>query len=230
MTVPGWWAGDKYRFGLVSYEKISVDRSNGDPDAPHAQAMLAAFAWTSSQAAYLQNPTAHPLLSQLVSTDGRNFNIYVFQLGRDRNVLWGGSSAPLFGEIRSRIIDFNPEVIVNILRLYANASNSLSSDSIEPAKTVSDLADAEQREWVYRQHRHLTSGRPRHRLPPEVYHWEKIYKIDHNSRPMEPRRRPFELGVNPWRRKLDDWSNEYIPKALREEKSKVKFRNKYYPK
>nr|CAD7450838.1 unnamed protein product [Timema bartmani] len=50
----------------------------------------------------------------------------------------------------------------------------------------------------------------------EIYNWEKIYKIDHKTRPLDKRLRPFELpDANPFKRRYNDHTPEYMPKALR---------------
>lgn len=59
------------------------------------------------------------------------------------------------------------------------------------------------------------ANRPRYQEIDEIYTWEKIYKIDHQTRPMDRRSRFFELFKNPAERKLSDRLPEYIPRALR---------------
>lgn len=76
---------------------------------------------------------------------------------------------------------------------------------------------------------------PRHiffRRLPEIYHWQKIYLIDHKTRPMDKKREPFERGINLYTRRLDDHAPSYIPKRLRENPKKKKigrFAKTYYP-
>ena len=41
-------------------------------------------------------------------------------------------------------------------------------------------------------------------------------QVDFKTRPMEARRRFFEVGTNPGNRTLDDHAEPYVPKALRE--------------
>ncbi|KAL4713668.1 hypothetical protein ACJJTC_004199 [Scirpophaga incertulas] len=95
---------------------------------------------------------------------------------------------------------------------------------------VADIEDDKKRCWLEKTYKHLVSNRPRHRLLPEIYLWEKIYKIEHNTRFFEPKRRPFELGINPFKRRLDEHTPPYIPKVLRPyPKSRKKFETTYYP-
>ena len=97
-------------------------------------------------------------------------------------------------------------------------------------KLIAAIADGKRRAWLETAFKHMYSGRPRHRLLPEIYNWERIYKIRHKTRPLEPRRRPFELRINPYNRKYDEHRHRYIPKAFREPgKYKKKNEDTYYP-
>lgn len=68
----------------------------------------------------------------------------------------------------------------------------------------------------------------------ELYEWERIYKVEHQTRNMDARRRPFELNERPYQRKMSDHPGQYIPRALRPDKEKPKktqnqFRKTFYP-
>ena len=98
-------------------------------------------------------------------------------------------------------------------------------------KHIADISEDKRREWLEAKFKHMYSRRPRHVLPYEIYQWERIYKIRHQTRPFEARRRPFELqNVHPYMRRYDEHVSKYIPKKFREEgKYKQKFEDTYYP-
>jgi len=102
-------------------------------------------------------------------------------------------------------------------------------DNVE--KHIADISDNKRREWLEAEFKHMYSRRPRHILPPEIYHWERIYKIRHQTRPFEARKRPFEQENNrPHLRRYNEHVRRYIPKKFREvNKYKQKFEDTYYP-
>jgi small subunit ribosomal protein S30 len=61
-------------------------------------------------------------------------------------------------------------------------------------KYAENLADLEYRNFITEQYKFFASNRPRHMPKPEIYLWEKFFKIDFNTRPLDPRKRWFELG------------------------------------
>lgn len=119
------------------------------------------------------------------------------------------------------------------MKLYLNAPSPRDGVELRPyldpeAPVVASIADPERRQFLENLYKYLSSNRPRHRLLPEYYHWEQIYKIKFQTRAMDARRRPFELWQKPWERRLDDTAPIYIPKAVRTDK-KEKFRKTFYP-
>lgn len=86
---------------------------------------------------------------------------------------------------------------------------------------------------MHDRYQRLTSHRPRHHLEPEIYDWERIYKIQFETRPFEARRRFFELGQDPLNeRRLDDHLGYYIPRKFRNENLRTRrkrFEDTYYP-
>lgn len=65
---------------------------------------------------------------------------------------------------------------------------------------------------------------------PELYHWEIIYKHQFKTMPMEKRRTPWDFGVNPFRRRLNQYIPHYIPKAKRKPGAhKKKWEDTFYP-
>lgn len=89
------------------------------------------------------------------------------------------------------------------------------------------------RVWLHNRHRVLTSHRPRHRALPEVFDWERIYKIQFETRQLEARKRFFELGKDPLNeRRLDDHYGSYIQRKDRDKGRRIRsirFSDKYYP-
>lgn len=86
---------------------------------------------------------------------------------------------------------------------------------------------------MHKRHKVLTSHRPRHRLLPEVYDWERIYKIQFETRQFEARRRFFELEKDPLNeRRLDDHYPPYIRRQDRDKGARIRkkrFEDMYYP-
>ena len=101
----------------------------------------------------------------------------------------------------------------------------------ENEQKVADIKDHDRRVFLERTFKHMSANRPRHRLVPEIYMWEKIYKIDNNTRPLEARRRSFEININPFKRRMDQHCPVYVPKPIRKEgpKRENKFEKTYYP-
>ena len=50
-----------------------------------------------------------------------------------------------------------------------------------PECYIANVTDADRRLKVESTFKHLLSKRPRHLLKPEIYHWEKIYKVTNNK-------------------------------------------------
>lgn len=91
--------------------------------------------------------------------------------------------------------------------------------------------DVDKRKWLEREYKFLVSHRPRFKELDEIYAWEKIYKIDHDTRQVDKRRRFFEFFKQPWKRTLDDRLPEYVPRALRPDLPRNKGRRakEYWP-
>lgn len=261
MFVLGFWPGDAYEFGLLSYQKRGHmhrrSPSFGEADhleALHSQAMLSSFSWLLSQASYqgftTYNDLTYPLVTQTVVTNGKEWNFYAYQLNTvtmysdfintnsKRNICWGTKTQKLFENIdqNGKFTGFNDEVLKNLLKFYANAPQERAGVDLKPylnknEKYIAEIQDDDKRQWLEGEYKHMMSNRPRHKLGYETYHWEKIYKIDHKTRVTEPRRRFFELGINPMNKTYDQKKPKYIPKALRPDgpKSKPSHYKMYYP-
>nr|CAD7593458.1 unnamed protein product [Timema genevievae] len=130
---------------------------------------------------------------------------------------------------------FNPDVLKTLLKLYLNVPRDREGVELKPylhpsMRYIAEMKNLRPRIWWEKQFKHMYSNRPRHRLMYEIYNWEKIYKIDHKTRPLDKRLRPFELpDANPFKRRYNDHTPEYMPKALRPAgKQKGFYRQKFF--
>lgn len=224
-------------------------------EALHAQAIQSSFAWLLAQSNYNGFNTfselTYPLNTQTIITDGKNWSFYEYQLntllmnGRQIdenprvNYCRGTNELALYQEIddKGKIIGFNDQVLQHLIQYYTNTPTvQRSANELQPFldnqfKRIADYAEEDKRAFLEKTFKHMVSNRPRHLALPEIYMWEKLYKIDNKTRPMDARRRYFEVFTNPWQRKLDQHQKEYIPRRVRPEgpKSKKKFKPTYYP-
>lgn len=214
---------------------------------------MASFGWLNAQANFLgfttYNDITYPLVTQCVITNGQFWSFYVYQLNTllvhsknaeenpKKNVCWATKEFKLFEEIKDgKIIGFNDDVLKILCKFYANVPQKRVGVELRPylsdkEKLIADYEDNDKREWLEREYKFITSNRPRNMLPYEIYHWEKIYKIDHKMRPFDARRRPFELFINPWARKYDERSPRYIPRKHRPDlpRHKGRYAKEYFP-
>lgn len=154
-----------------------------------------------------------------------------------RNICWATPEMKLYDSVADgKLIGFNDDVLKVLLKFYANQPAQRLGVNLTPylkhkEKVVADYEDADKREWLEREYKFLVSNRPRLVDIDEVYHWEKIYKIDNKTRFMEKRLRFFELFQKPQDRRLDDRLGKYIPRALRPELPRHKGRRakEYWP-
>ena len=189
------------------------------------------------------------MTTQTIITDGQTWSFYAYQLNTTENhqdafetnekvnTCWVTKEMKLYDEIDAdgKLIGFNGEVVKNLIQFYLNDPQERNID-MKPylgdyEKIVADIEDPKRRTFLETRYKHLVTDRPRHRLVPEIYDWEKIYKIDNKTLPLKPKRRFFELFINPFKRTLDDHTPVYIPRALRPEgsKSKDKWEKTFYP-
>lgn len=155
------------------------------------------------------------------------------------NYCRGTEELKLYQEIdaNGKVVGFKDEVLRHLIKCYTNIPNiQRSKQELQPFldskyKLIADYENSEKREFLEKIFKHLFANRPRHLALPEIYLWEKIYKIDNKTRPMEARRRFFEVFVDPWKRTLDQHQKEYIPRQVRPEgpKSKKKWKPTFYP-
>lgn len=259
VTIPGFWPGASNEHAILSYQRrsfiplntISALQKSDQQNMIHSLGIQSSFAWLHGIASYhgfsTFNDITYPLTTQTIVTDGKTWSFYAYQLNTTRignktipgnpNLCWGTKETNLFESINENgvIEGLNVDVLKNLIKFYINIPKQRDIN-MKPylgdiEKTASDIQHEERRIFLEKTFKHLFSNRPRHRLPYEIYNWEKIYKIDHQTRPMDPKRRPFELGQFPYKRRLDDHSPKYIPKALRPggPKSPIKWEKTYYP-
>lgn len=121
-----------------------------------------------------------------------------------------------------------------MLTAYTKARRDTAEMNLYPyldenCKFLSQVPEDERRKWLFERYRYLTSHRSRHRLPPEIYDWERIYKIEHKIRVTDARKRFFEKFEDPVNdRKLNEHVPVYIPRCLRVSR-RIKYENTFYP-
>lgn len=259
-TIPGFWPGSIHQFGHLSFNDrthlINRNPAYGAEDnqeALHAQGIIRSFGWLFGQACYqgfsTYNDITYPLVGQTIITNGQYWSFYLYQLNTTVmncevinsnpkvNECYGTNEIKLYDSIdaNGQLVGFNEEVLRHLIRFYRNTPKVRDID-MQPyldveEKTVADIEDLKRREFLESTFKHIVANKPRHLLPPEIHDWERIYKIDNQTMPMDARRRFFELGINPWKRRMDEHAPAYIPKALRPggPKSKEKFEKTYWP-
>uniref|UniRef100_A0A0K8SKB9 28S ribosomal protein S30, mitochondrial n=1 Tax=Lygus hesperus TaxID=30085 RepID=A0A0K8SKB9_LYGHE len=263
-NLPGFWPGDECEHGLISYHymKDVNDVPDSMVEAERrsrlkSQAILSGFGWLHAQAALLGFSTyqelTYPLTSQQVITDGRQFSFNLYQLNTTlihkelnspntrTNICVSLPIQPLYQEIsNNQFVGWNDEVILNLLGFYLNKPEARDGVDMKPfinpaIRVLAEVDDEDRRIWLHNQFRHMYSNRPRHRVPYEIYDWERIYKIEYSTREMDARMRPYERGQNPMdERKYWDAMPPYVPKKDRPKKKqwngwKSKFAKTYFP-
>ncbi|CAH1993471.1 unnamed protein product [Acanthoscelides obtectus] len=258
VNVPGYFPGDTHRFSQLSYHKRHHARNTfgeviDEECSLSRQAIVTSFGWLQAQANMLGfnsfNDITYPMITQTVITDGKNWSFFVYQMNTilfhthfakenpKRNICWGTDEMKLYeGVSGGKVLGFNEEVLKTLLKFYVNEPRERLGVNLTPflsneEKVAADYTDDDKSNWLEREYKFLTSNRPRYQLPYEIYAWEKIYKIDHQSRFMDKRLRPFELFQNPYDRRLDDRLPEYIPRKLRPDVKRWvgRYKKEYFP-
>ncbi|GAB0098706.1 Ribosomal protein S30, mitochondrial [Sergentomyia squamirostris] len=258
--IPGFWPGESREFGTISFQRRShlLERNphfgaEDDQEALHAQGIVSSYSWLLAQAANqgfnTYNELTYPLVTQTVITDGQKWSFYAYQLNtllmhshfyKDNprgNECWGTTEEKLFEEIDAdgKFVGFNDEVLKKLLKFYCNTPQKRNIEMkpyLNPQeRIVAEIENPEKRMWLEKHFKHYMSNKPRHRVVPEIFLWEKIYQIDHNKRPIDARRKFFQLNKNPFNRRLNEHAPVYIPRCVRPggHRSKVKFHKTYYP-
>ncbi|KAK1116980.1 hypothetical protein K0M31_017030 [Melipona bicolor] len=254
--IPGFWPGDAAEFGLLSYHSTNKSYFHSaykEKEAITVQAIFASYSWLLSQAVYqgfttVQDVT-YPLVTQTVLTNGQYWSFCVYQLNTTlshseyadnnpmRNMCWITEPMPLFEKVEDgKVYGFNEDVLKTLITFYINKpeqKNECMTPYLgESVKHIADIADVGRRTWLESTFKHLMSNRPRHVKKPEIYHWQKIYKIDNKTRPIDKKRDPWEFGWSGMKRRLNQHAPPYVPKCLRENpklKKVGRFAKQYYP-
>uniref|UniRef100_A0A0P5S287 28S ribosomal protein S30, mitochondrial n=1 Tax=Daphnia magna TaxID=35525 RepID=A0A0P5S287_9CRUS len=242
-NVPGFWPGVEAQHGYLSYlsrgylkQRDEQLTTSDHQEALHVQAILHSFAWTLSQACYLgfgpYTELTYPISTQTIITNGQYYSFSAYQLNTcalygkhsgptnpHRNVCFSTNEMKLFDVIESgQVKGFNDDVLKSLIKFYLIKPTEPQVNLrpyLGPELYISNVNDTTRRQKVESNFKYLYSNRPRHLLKEEVYHWEKIYKIDHKMRPMEKKVRFFEIGGKaPGVRRLDEFVPPYVPKAL----------------
>ncbi|XP_045450072.1 28S ribosomal protein S30, mitochondrial [Melitaea cinxia] len=258
-NIPGYWPGDFDEYGLLSYHGrghiLHRSESYGPEDnleALHCQGIKSSFGWLLAQANYQGfttfNDLTYPLVTQTIITNGHLLSFYVYQLNTivmhndvidsnpKHNICFGTKPLALYDCIEDgKVKGLNEDVLKMLVQFYLNTPEERDHD-MKPflgkeEQVVADIEDDNRRCWLEERYKHLVANVPKHNLLPELYLWEKIYKIKFNTRFFEAKRKPFEYDINPFKRRLDEHLPPYIPKVLRPyPRSKKKFETTYYPK
>ncbi|XP_011305241.1 uncharacterized protein mRpS30 [Fopius arisanus] len=254
-SIPGFWPGDVNEFGLMSYHKrgYMLTRLGDDGlEALKTQAIFANWGWLLAQACHLgfstYNDITYPLVNQAVITNGQWWSFSVYQLNTTlvnnwhndsnpkRNILWMTEPMKLYETIENgKLIGVNDDVLKTLIKFYANAPEEREGVVSKPylgedEKLTADIEHDDRRNFVENCYKLLMSNRPRHKVPPELYHWEWIYKHLFKTRPLDKRRTPWDYGINPYTRRLDEHRLKYIPKKFRPvNKPRDKYAPNYYP-
>ncbi|XP_011867652.1 PREDICTED: 28S ribosomal protein S30, mitochondrial [Vollenhovia emeryi] len=258
-NIPGFWPGDENEFGLLSYHNCTYlqtrpETYNDTSTALTVQAILASYSWLLSQACYQGfstfNDITYPLTTQTVITNGQWWSFFVYQLNTTlvhsryadenpkRNICWTTEPIKLFDKIEGeKVHGLNEEVLKTLIKFYMNIPEERVGVNLKPylgesVKVIADIEHDERRNWLEKQYKHLVNNRPRHRLVPEIYDWQRIYLIKFKTRPIDKKREPWQFGINMFKRRLDDHKPPYIPRRLRENPKKRKigrWARMYYP-
>lgn len=219
-------------------------------EALDALAIKASYSLLLAHASYngfnTYNDLTYPLNTQTIITNGKEWSFYEYQLntllihadnevGNPKvNFCRGSPPLSLFAEISKtgKCVGFNDDTFKQLLNFYGNVPKiQRTPEELQPfiSSRLSEYTNSDQCDFIDKKFKHLTSNRQRHLEIPEIFLWEKLYKIDNKTRPMEAKRRFFEKNINPWRRRLNEYDDAFVPKALRLNEQKNKFIKKFYP-
>lgn len=240
VCVPGFWPGNVREYGLLSYHDRSFlnQRPYGDNDETViSHGILSSYAWTYAQACYqgfsTYNDITYPLATQSIVTDGQTWSFFKYQLNttimhthlqspnHKFNQCWGTKEMKLFEHVdeNGRIHGLNDDVLKTLIQFYINEPKVRSYEMkpyLDPKeKKIADIENVDRRQWLETIYKYLVSNRPRQNITPEIYSWEYIYKILYKTRPLDSKHRFFELGINPFQRRLSEHIPEYIPREFR---------------
>lgn len=209
-------------------------------DAFVHKALVSSFSQAQAHATYLGfgpvTELTYPLVQQSVFTNGRRWTLGLYQLNTCalhsekavnnpyNNILWLSEEEELFEGVDSGgVKGLNTSLLTSLVAVYLKKGVARPDPTpYLPLKYVANHPACEEyREEFHQYFLWLSSNRKRARDKPEMYLWEKIYKVDFKTRPFEPPRRFFEPHFNqkdPGQQRLDDYAPHYIPKAQRKRK------------
>ncbi|KAK8397227.1 hypothetical protein O3P69_004739 [Scylla paramamosain] len=250
-TVTGSWPSEGKQHGHLFLHTRELEnhfrRIHGQlnvPDAIKHKALLATFTQAMAHATYLGfgpvTEITYPLVQQSTFTDGQRWILGLYQLNTcalhseravqnpRNNILWLSEDQHLFECVEAgRVKGLNMSLLTALIAMYLKrgVQNPDPTPYLSFKYVSNHPASEEYRERFHQYYLRLTSNRPLARERPEMYLWEKIYKVDFNTRPLETPRRFFEnyyKKEDPGKRPLNQHPPRYIPKSKRKEK-RVKF-------
>ncbi|XP_042879584.1 28S ribosomal protein S30, mitochondrial-like isoform X2 [Penaeus japonicus] len=246
--VTGFWPGEKKEHSQLWLHSREFEEKFGLEFGLHnvhnaliQKMIISSFSQAFAHATYQGfgpvTELTYPIVHQSAISDGQKWNFSLYQMNTCvlhsenatenpyNNILWLSPEQNLFEAVEeSGVKGLNEEVLTSLIAMYLKKGiiRENASPYLAPYKYLAGHnAPEEYREEFQNYLRDLLSGRPRKLLKPEMYLWEKIYKKDNNTRPYESPRRFFEdhfNQMNPEKRRLDEYSPIYIPKACRKDK------------
>lgn len=251
-TVTGYWPGEMKEYGHLFLHTWEIEEAYAARFGAHNlsgafthKAVISSFVQAHAHAAYLGfgpvTEMTYPLVQQSAYTDGHRWTLGLYQLNTcalhserpventHNNILWLSEEQQLFeGVDDGGVKGLNTSLLASLLAMYLKRGvpNADATPYLALKHVSQHPAREEYREEFHNTYLRLCSNRPRSRLKPEMYLWEKIYKVDHNTRPLDTPRRFFEdtyRKKDPGQRRLDDYSPVYIPKDKRIHK-RIKFK------
>lgn len=252
----GYWPGEtKEHCQLWLHSNGFLDkvgnhlRDKYTDDYVHSKMIVSSFTQALAHASYLGfgpvTELTYPIVHQSVLSDGQKWNFSVYQLNTcalhseraienpQNNILWLNDEQQLFEAVDDTgIKGFNSDVLATLVAMYMKKGidRENATPYLAPYKYLAYHPAPEEYRQDFQKYlqQHIFSGRPRHLKKPEMYLWEKIYKVDFKTRPYEPPRKFYEKHFaqrHPDKRRLDDYSPIYVPKPVRADK-KIKFKPK----
>jgi len=204
------------------------------PSLLHSHAILVSFSKLLAQAYILGfnqfSDIEYPLSSQTVLTNGTDWSFYAYQLNtiqldnlsieknKKQNICWGLPSMKIFDDFGK----LNTDVLELLLKFYLTPTLSPELRAPMPyvKENLDEMTDEIKREFILHNFHDMYSQKrltiPSYQMP-EIYNWEKIFKIDHKQRPMDARKRSFEIpDVNPY-------TEKYVFKDPKRRSKRLKF-------
>lgn len=174
-----------------------------------------------------------PLSTQTILTNGLDWSFYIYQLNTSMlgglsihknkkiNLCWKTKPMKLLTENNHLNLDTFEQVLkFFLIPNFMDTSVKLSTPFI--TTNLNDIEEDARRELIFENYVDIYSQKKTsegYEPLPEVYQWEKFFKIDHKLRPQEPRRRFFELpdsmGPKPYKKPYKLRDPRKIPSMLK---------------